>query len=70
MTYPFHLFIPPTNRLRRKRWHSLFNGKTSLAELKHALRDKHGGGPCEDGLRSVCWKVSFSLHETAFSLAV
>ncbi|QSS64598.1 TBC1D5 protein [Histoplasma capsulatum] len=49
-------------RLRRKRWHSLFNGKTSLAELKHALRDKHGGGPCEDGLRSVCWKA-FLLHQ-------
>ncbi|OAX81468.1 hypothetical protein ACJ72_04195 [Emergomyces africanus] len=46
----------------RKRWDAVFNGNSSLAELKQALRDKDGGKPCEDGLRSVCWKA-FLVHQ-------
>ncbi|PGH33172.1 hypothetical protein GX50_04014 [[Emmonsia] crescens] len=45
----------------RKRWDSLFNSNSSLAELKRALRDNDGARLCDDGLRSVCWKA-FLVH--------
>lgn len=42
-----------------KRWSLLFN--TSIAvDLRQATRDDGDFDPCEDGLRSVCWK-SFLL---------
>ncbi|OAT08726.1 TBC domain-containing protein [Blastomyces gilchristii SLH14081] len=46
----------------RKRWHSLFSGRSSLAELKQELKSKDGDKLCQDGLRSVCWKA-FLVHQ-------
>ncbi|OJD20343.1 hypothetical protein ACJ73_08322 [Blastomyces percursus] len=46
----------------RKRWHSLFSGRSSLAELKQELKSKDGDRLCENGLRSVCWKA-FLVHQ-------
>ncbi|PGH08390.1 hypothetical protein GX51_01216 [Blastomyces parvus] len=46
----------------RKRWHSLFSGRSSLAELKQALKSKDGDRLRENGLRSVCWKA-FLVHQ-------
>ncbi|EEH45300.1 uncharacterized protein PADG_01450 [Paracoccidioides brasiliensis Pb18] len=51
----------------RKRWDSLFNANSSLAELKQSSRNKDGSNPCEDGLRSVGNLNSgqaFLLHQT------
>ena len=40
----------------RRRWASLF-GTSIGVDLRQAIRDGEGFDPCEDGLRSVCWKV-------------
>ncbi|KAI1949763.1 hypothetical protein LOZ57_002240 [Ophidiomyces ophidiicola] len=49
----------------RQRWDALFkyNKLNSLEELKQELRSKIHGNPCEDGLRSICWKA-FLLHKS------
>ncbi|EXJ95876.1 hypothetical protein A1O1_01001 [Capronia coronata CBS 617.96] len=40
----------------QRRWTSLFNTSIGV-DLRQALRDGDGFDPCEDGLRSVCWKA-------------
>ncbi|KAJ5684428.1 uncharacterized protein N7477_000773 [Penicillium maclennaniae] len=41
----------------RKRWEFLFADNETPAELRTALRAEQGGKLCNDGLRSICWKV-------------
>ena len=43
-----------------KRWSLLFNTSIGV-DLRQAIRDDGDFDPCEDGLRSVCWK-SFLLN--------
>ncbi|KAJ5103282.1 hypothetical protein N7532_003811 [Penicillium argentinense] len=45
----------------RKRWANLF-GNDAPADFRSALRADQGGKLCNDGLRSICWKV-FLLFE-------
>ncbi|KAL2402912.1 TBC1 domain family member 5 [Exophiala dermatitidis] len=40
----------------QRRWTSLFSTSIGV-DLRQALRDGEGFDPCEDGLRSVCWKA-------------
>ncbi|KIY00085.1 uncharacterized protein Z520_03770 [Fonsecaea multimorphosa CBS 102226] len=40
----------------RRRWASLFSTSIGV-DLRQAVRDGEGFDPCEDGLRSVSWKV-------------
>ncbi|KIV81207.1 hypothetical protein PV11_08639 [Exophiala sideris] len=40
----------------QRRWSSLFSTSIGV-DLRQALRDGEGFDPCEDGLRSVCWKA-------------
>ncbi|KAK7883709.1 hypothetical protein LTR67_010998 [Exophiala xenobiotica] len=40
----------------QRRWSSLF-GTSIGVDLRQALREEDGFDPCEDGLRSVCWKA-------------
>ncbi|WEW55346.1 hypothetical protein PRK78_000775 [Emydomyces testavorans] len=49
----------------RQRWETLFTHYqfSSLEELKQTLKSKNHSNPCEDGLRSVCWKA-FLLHKS------
>ncbi|KAJ5287752.1 hypothetical protein N7478_003438 [Penicillium angulare] len=46
----------------RKRWEILFLGNDTSSDLQKALRAAQGGKLCNDGLRSICWKV-FLLFE-------
>jgi hypothetical protein len=53
------IFVPstvPIDLPDRRRWSSLF-GTSIGVDLRQALREEDGFDPCEDGLRSVCWKV-------------
>ncbi|KAJ5386779.1 hypothetical protein N7509_009320 [Penicillium cosmopolitanum] len=45
----------------RKRWAILFNSDAP-SDFRAALRTEQGGKLCNDGLRSICWKV-FLLFE-------
>lgn len=38
-----------------KRWSLLFNTSIGV-DLRQAVKDEGDFDPCEDGLRSVCWK--------------
>ncbi|EXJ63681.1 hypothetical protein A1O7_00016 [Cladophialophora yegresii CBS 114405] len=40
----------------QRRWASLFSTSIGV-DLRQALRSGEGFDPCEDGLRSVCWKA-------------
>ncbi|ETI27570.1 hypothetical protein G647_00019 [Cladophialophora carrionii CBS 160.54] len=40
----------------RRRWATLFSSSIGV-DLRQALRSGEGFDPCEDGLRSVCWKA-------------
>jgi TBC1 domain family member 5 len=43
----------------RQRWNVLVDGDRPRLDLWQAVRDVESNqNPCEDGLRSVCWKVS------------
>lgn len=42
---------------RRKRWEILFLDNDTASDLRAALRAQQGGKLCNDGLRSICWKV-------------
>ncbi|KAK2767443.1 hypothetical protein FQN54_003599 [Arachnomyces sp. PD_36] len=46
----------------RRRWDFLFNRDASSTDLKEALRSKDRGNPCQEGLRSICWK-DFLLYD-------
>ncbi|KAJ5609804.1 hypothetical protein N7528_010371 [Penicillium herquei] len=46
----------------RKRWEILFLGNDTSSDLEKALRAEQGGKLCNEGLRSICWKV-FLLFE-------
>ncbi|KAJ5156224.1 hypothetical protein N7492_009027 [Penicillium capsulatum] len=46
----------------RKRWELLFLENDTASDLRAALRAEQGGKLCNDGLRSICWKV-FLLFE-------
>ncbi|TPX19892.1 hypothetical protein DIZ76_017685 [Coccidioides immitis] len=48
----------------RQRWDTLFDQHqcASLEELGQKLKSKLHGDPCEDGLRSICWKA-FLVHK-------
>lgn len=39
-----------------RRWLALFNSSLGV-DLRQAIKDDDEFDPCEDGLRSVCWKV-------------
>ncbi|KAJ5174944.1 uncharacterized protein N7482_000821 [Penicillium canariense] len=39
------------------RWDALFLGHDTPSDLRAALRSEQGGKLCNDGLRSICWKV-------------
>lgn len=41
----------------RKRWDTLFSDNETPSDLKRALKSERQGNPCDDGLRSICWKV-------------
>lgn len=42
----------------RKRWDVLYSDENLRLDLRQAVRDLEvEPSPCEDGLRSVCWKV-------------
>lgn len=53
-----YISLSLANAKYRRRWDILFNHNASSADLKEALRSRERGNPCEEGLRSVCWKVS------------
>lgn len=55
---PLCISLSPTNAKRRKRWDILFDRNALSGDLKEALRSRERGNPCEEGLRSICWKVS------------
>ncbi|KAJ5574363.1 uncharacterized protein N7459_008790 [Penicillium hispanicum] len=42
----------------RKRWEILFLDNDTTSDLQSALRGEQGGKLCNDGLRSICWRVS------------
>ncbi|KAJ5765426.1 hypothetical protein N7520_004985 [Penicillium odoratum] len=46
----------------RKRWELLFLGNDTSSDLQAALRAEQDGKLCNEGLRSICWKV-FLLFE-------
>ncbi|KAJ5919773.1 hypothetical protein N7454_009608 [Penicillium verhagenii] len=46
----------------RKRWEILFLGNDTSSDLQAALRAEQSGKLCNEGLRSICWKV-FLLFE-------
>ncbi|KAJ5524295.1 hypothetical protein N7494_010945 [Penicillium frequentans] len=46
----------------RKRWEILFLSNDTSSDLQAALRAEQGGKLCNEGLRSICWKV-FLLFE-------
>ncbi|KAJ5232253.1 hypothetical protein N7468_005209 [Penicillium chermesinum] len=46
----------------RKRWEILFLGNDTTSDLQAALRAEQGRKLCNEGLRSVCWKL-FLLFE-------
>lgn len=59
---PHSLFTPTAPCLRvltvacSKRWDTLRSGKT-FVDLKDAVKNSEDKNVCEDGLRSICWKV-------------
>lgn len=44
-------------RFSRRKWDTLFSYGESASDLKRALKSEEQGNPCDEGLRSVCWKV-------------
>lgn len=40
----------------RKRWTLVFPDDAIGVDLRQAVKDGGGFNPCEDGLRSLCWK--------------
>ncbi|KAJ5888239.1 hypothetical protein N7495_008280 [Penicillium taxi] len=46
----------------RKRWDALFLNNDTAVDLQAALRSEQGRKLCNDGLRSICWKI-FLLFE-------
>ncbi|PGH11591.1 hypothetical protein AJ80_07061 [Polytolypa hystricis UAMH7299] len=48
----------------RNRWESLFKQHATLEQLKERLEGDNGNNPCEDGLRSVCWKAFLLYRNT------
>ena len=43
--------------LSRKRWSHVFSDNSIGVDLRQAVKDNDGFNPCEDGLRSICWKA-------------
>ncbi|KAL2014643.1 hypothetical protein VTN00DRAFT_2168 [Thermoascus crustaceus] len=43
----------------RKRWDALFSDNETPADIKEALKSQQLRSPCDDGLRSICWKAFF-----------
>lgn len=41
----------------RKRWSLLFSDDSIGVDLRQSIKDGDGFNPCEEGLRSVCWKA-------------
>ncbi|KAL1989302.1 hypothetical protein VTN96DRAFT_64 [Rasamsonia emersonii] len=41
----------------RRKWDTLFSYGESASDLKRALKSEEQGNPCDEGLRSVCWKA-------------
>lgn len=40
------------------RWEATFAGISSLSELRAAVKGEESNDYCDDGLRSICWKVN------------
>ena len=40
-----------------KKWDILFSDEAIGLDLRQAVKDPAGFKPCEDGLRSICWKA-------------
>ena len=53
--------------IHSKRWSLLFANQIGL-DLRQALNSPEGFHPCEDGLRSICWKVCQPFQESFLSL--
>ncbi|KAL1971089.1 hypothetical protein VTN77DRAFT_40 [Rasamsonia byssochlamydoides] len=41
----------------RRKWDTLFSYGETTSDLKRALKSEERGNPCDEGLRSVCWKA-------------
>ena len=54
--------VSPIDKLTsscRRRWEILSRHGKNTSDLRQAVGAEGSGNPCEDGLRSVFWKVSF-----------
>lgn len=46
----------------RQRWSVLFRDNNNTSDLRATLRSEQGENLCNDGLRSICWKVCDFRH--------
>jgi hypothetical protein len=51
----------------RTRWQKTIERAANLVDLKLAVRSQNNDSPCVSGLRSVCWKVSWSFYWSCHS---
>lgn len=54
--------LDSSNALSRRRWEHLFEYGDTTEDLKRAVKSEEQGNPCNDGLRSVCWKVRYQCR--------
>lgn len=45
------------NDISRQRWNILFHSRDTPSDLREALKSEQDDNICDDGLRSICWKV-------------